>query len=316
MHNISVLTAAFIMDHYFGQPISKYHPVKWLGCLIDKLETKLYRDSILYGAFFFIVVNLISVLTAVSIIVVSSIFGKFIYFIMSLIIVYCCFTINGLIRAAKKIYDDIISSNLEAARVDLKSLVSRNTEDISHNDIICATIESIAENSVDSIIAPLFYTYLFSVIGAAIYRTVNTLDAMIGYKNERYIMFGRVSARADDVLNYIPARLSVILIAFAGKIKGRPFWSCVRASFRDARKRVSPNAGYPESAFALTLGIRLGGKVKYHNKESFHPFINEGGETPEPEHIKSAIELLKTESIVFILGVMFIEICSIILLHL
>ncbi|MBC7218448.1 MAG: cobalamin biosynthesis protein CobD, partial [Candidatus Caldatribacterium sp.] len=165
--------------------------------------------------------------------------------------------------------------DLPRARDALRHLVGRDTERLSEWEVVRGCVESLAENFNDGIVAPLFYIALFGALGGLVYKAVNTLDSMLGYKDFRYYFFGFASARADDVLNFIPARLSAIFIALAALFCGRFFKGAVLCALRDARKHPSPNAGWPESAMAGALGVRLGGVNYYQGKREERPFLGD-----------------------------------------
>jgi adenosylcobinamide-phosphate synthase len=163
------------------------------------------------------------------------------------------------------------ADDLPQARLAVARMVGRDTEQLDEPAIVQAAVESVAENTVDGVLAPLFFAVLFGPVGAMVYKAVNTLDSIFGYKNKSYLRFGWASARIDDAANYIPARLSVLFISLAAFFSGGRASRALRVGLRDARKHRSPNAGYPEAAFAGALGVQLGG-----------PLIRKGRPDPTP----------------------------------
>ncbi len=180
-------------------------------------------------------------------------------------------------------------------------IVGRETSHLDEPEIVRGTVETVAENIVDAVISPLLYALIGGAPLAMAYRAVNTLDSMVGYKNEKYIHLGWASARLDDIANWIPARLTALLLtvsAFILRMNGRRAWRTMR---RDARKHPSPNSGFPESTVAGALGIRLGGVNVYHGVESFRAYMGDALRPMESRDILLANRLLLTVSVLFVL---------------
>ncbi|MDQ7067448.1 MAG: adenosylcobinamide-phosphate synthase CbiB [Sulfurimonas sp.] len=168
----------------------------------------------------------------------------------------------------------------------ISMLVSRDTEDLSQSDIYKAAIETYGENLSDGVIAPLFFLLLFGLPGVVFYKTVNTLDSMVGYRNEKYENYGKVSAILDDILNFIPSRLTALLIMFLGKQKN------LFAFYKDGKKHDSPNAGHPITAMALVLGLKLGGDTSYFGKIKKKATFGEGRESINAEDVRQALAII------------------------
>ncbi len=199
---------------------------------------------------------------------------------------------RGLAGAAKEIYDLLKKGNLTEARRKVGWIVGRDTGNMDVRDVTRATIETVAENIVDGIAAPIFYAFIGGAPLAMAYRAVNTLDSMLGYKNERFIDFGMASARLDDLANYIPARLTGILLPVAAFLTGKSPGRAISAVLQDASGHPSPNGGIPEAAVAGALGVRLGGLNYYHGQMSFRPYLGEELKPLEPDHIKQVVNLM------------------------
>jgi adenosylcobinamide-phosphate synthase len=177
-------------------------------------------------------------------------------------------------------------------------MVGRDTERLTETEVVRAAVESVAENTVDGIIAPLFFAALFGPVGAMAYKAVNTLDSMIGYKNESYIDFGSTAARIDDAANYIPARLSAPILSAAAGLLGFPASATWRMAWRDGRKNLSPNAGIAEAAVAGALGVRLGGLMERRGRPVNQPEIGDPVVPLVRGHIPAANRLMFIATII------------------
>jgi len=218
------------------------------------------------------------------------------YIIGCIFILYITITPHALARDAKKIYRCLADRNLPEARRQLSWIVGRDTAHLEESEIARATIETVAENIVDGIISPLFYFWLLGPLGAALYRAINTMDSMVGYKNERYLYFGRAAAKLDDVVNWVPARLTAGLLLVSSAVLGfsaRQAWLMMR---RDAHTHPSPNGGYSEATVAGALGIRLGGYNQYQGKTEFRSYMGDPHEKIQRFHIRKTVQLMYTST--------------------
>ena len=299
---------AFLIDTIIGDPRTKYHPVVLMGKLIALLEHCFYRadDSdnkkFVMGIMLVIITLLISYEVAAAIMVLSyqipfswgsaAVGGLLLSFTISP---------NSLAKAGKGIYALLIMGELTEAREKVGWIVGRDTNDLDDAEIARATIETIAENTVDGIIAPLFFFVLGGVPLAVLYRAANTMDSMIGYKNEKYLYFGRGAAKLDDVLNYIPARITAMLFLFSALILGFDYRNAYRIMQRDAAKHPSPNGGYAEATMAGALHIRLGGMNSYFGRKSFRAYMGDAMVLIVPQHIMAAIRMMYTATVLFII---------------
>lgn len=299
---------AFLIDTIIGDPRTKYHPVVLMGKLIALLEHCFYRadDSdnkkFVMGIMLVIITLLISYEVAAAIMMLSyqipfswgsaAVGGLLLSFTISP---------NSLAKAGKGIYALLIMGELTEAREKVGWIVGRDTNDLDDAEIARATIETIAENTVDGIIAPLFFFVLGGVPLAVLYRAANTMDSMIGYKNEKYLYFGRGAAKLDDVLNYIPARITAMLFLFSALILGFDYRNAYRIMQRDAAKHPSPNGGYAEATMAGALHIRLGGMNSYFGRKSFRAYMGDAMVLIVPQHIMAAIRIMYTATVLFII---------------
>lgn len=301
-----VSVAAFILDCLIGDPRSKFHPVVLIGNLIAWLEKRFYRaeDSNMtkfsMGFLLMLLVLLISYDVAWGVVTAAAGESWLSYGVQALLL---SFTISprSLAAAGKEIQQYLWADDLAEARKKVGWIVGRDTQSLDASEVTRATVETIAENIVDGIIAPFFFFFLGGVPLAVAYRAANTMDSMIGYKNDKYLYFGRAAARLDDVLNYIPARITGILLVLAAgilRLDMKNSWHIMR---RDAAQHPSPNGGFPEAATAGALGIRLGGMNSYFGKPHFRAYMGDPLETLAAPHITGAIRLMYTATVLFLL---------------
>ncbi len=192
-------------------------------------------------------------------------------------IAYTTLSARSLDQAAQGVINRLKQAKIIEARRALAMIVGRDTQNLDEPEIVRATIETVAENTSDGVVAPFFYMMLGGAPAAVAYKAINTLDSMFGYKNERYLYFGRASARLDDVANYLPARLTAVLVTVGALLSGLSWKNSIRIVLRDARSQPSPNAGFPEAAYAGALGIRLGGANSYGGRTVQKSYIGDAG---------------------------------------
>ena len=210
---------------------------------------------------------------------------------------------GGLIYAGDRIFRNLKSKDIDSAQKSIARMVSRDTNNLDEEQIICATVESIAENTVDSVMVPLFYLILGGAPLAVSAKAISLLDSTIGFKNQRYRDFGWAAAKLDDIANFIPARITGLLIPLAALILGKDFKNSFKIMLRDRKKHPSPNSGIPEAAVAGALGIQLGGDYN-EKKSSWRPYIGDKKNILSLEHIKDAVQLMYASSLImFIIGV-------------
>jgi adenosylcobinamide-phosphate synthase len=219
------------------------------------------------------------------------------------LMLYVCVSARSLADAALAVEKALGESDLGAARQSVCMIVGREVDRLDERGVTRATVETVAENLVDGFVSPLFFAVLGGAPLALAYKMVNTLDSMVGYKNDRYLLFGRFAARLDDVANFIPARLSVPFIALAAKLLNGRGRMAMATACRDGRAHASPNAGYPEAAFAGTLELWMGGPNHYHGRRVEKPTIGSGFADARPSHIRQACQLmLSTAMLVFVVA--------------
>lgn len=290
---------AFLLDRLLGDPRWLPHPVVGLGRAISTLERCIWGASAhpvarrLTGAWLTLVVVGGTYLAAWGSIAALGGPGSLTGGILSMILLYTALAARSLDDHIQAVYRPLAAGDLMAARLAVSLTVGRDTERLDEAEVARAAVETAAENASDGIIAPLFYAFLGGAPLALAYKAVNTLDSMIGHRNARYLHFGMAAAKLDDLWNYFPARLTAIFLAAAGWLRGYPWVRARRAILRDARRHPSPNAGYPESAMAGLLGVRLGGTNFYHGSPSPRPHLWEEGATPRAGHIREAVAVVR-----------------------
>lgn len=291
---INVLLLAFLFDIVIGEMPAFFHPVVWMGKLIKLfVSASPDRHKKSYGLFMVIFCVGASILLAVSLeLAGTGIPGLIIaaYFLKS------SFSIRMLLISAVGIQKDLDDGKIEKVRGDLKTFVGRDTTQLNKDQSISAVIESLAESFVDGILAPLFYFLIFGLPGALAYRMINTLDSMVGYKKEPFLELGYVAAKLDDIVNFIPARMSLPIIFLMSIFFGKPF-DALTICIHDHNKTASPNSGWPMAAVSGALNVKLE-KIGYH-------VLGEKYKHPETSHLRKTVNLVGFSSLV-IIGVIFL----------
>ena len=208
---------------------------------------------------------------------------------------------RSLAEAGQELHHLLIIGDIEEARRKVGWIVGRDTDKLDEPEIVRATVETVAENTVDGIVSPLFFFMIGGLPLAIAYRAANTMDSMIGYKNDKYIYFGRTAARLDDVMNYIPARLTALLFIASATMLRLDYKNAITMMKRDANKHPSPNGGYAEATVAGALHIRLGGYNSYFGKMSFREYMGDPVEVLAPQHIMLTIKMMYTATILFLI---------------
>jgi adenosylcobinamide-phosphate synthase len=266
-------------DTVLGEPPSAWHPVRLFGVTMERVERALYRDARFAGVAHVAVGAVLGVGAGAAL-------GS------TATATYVAVAGRALRHEASVIGEALEASDLERARVRLPSLVGRDATALDADEVARAVVESVAENTVDAVVAPAWWAAVAGAPGALGYRAINTLDAMVGYKDERYRRFGWASARLDDVAAYVPARLTAALVALVRPREAGAVWRAVRTQ---AGSHPSPNAGVAEAAFAAALGLRLGGLNRYGTTTERRPTLG-NGRGPHPADIFRAVTLSKQVS--------------------
>ncbi len=303
-----LLLIAVIIDLVIGDPNWYPHPVVIMGRIISWLEERLRRvvtgptGERIAGLILALLVIAGTYLITRQLIDFTYQIGYYLGVAVEVWVLASTIAITGLVEAAQPIYQALCEDNLESARTKLDLIVGRDTEQLTAEGIIRGVVETIAENTSDGVIAPLFYAVIGGAPLAMTYKAVNTLDSMLGYKNENYRAFGWAAARTDDGANFIPARLTGLLFVVSALFTGRHWKKAKEIILRDAAKHPSPNAGIPEAAVAGALNVRLGGVNYYHGEESFRAYLGDKEVEFVPQQIKDTIELMYWAAGLFVVG--------------
>jgi len=290
-----LLLSAFLLDLAVGDPRWFPHPVVLMGKFISRGESFLWSRKLRRDFVSGIVLSLALIALAVgatwALLCSLTFLPPGIAFVLAAALASTTLATRGLLDAITHIETPLRSGNLVEARENLAHIVGRDTFALNEDKVLRASLESLAENTSDGIVAPLFYLFLGGIPLAIAYKAVNTLDSMIGYRTERYLYFGRFAARLDDVANFIPARLTALLMVIATLLVRLNARLALRVLRRDHANHLSPNAGYPEAALAGALGIRLGGPSVYFGKEVWKPTMGDDFTPVKIEMLKEARSL-------------------------
>jgi adenosylcobinamide-phosphate synthase len=309
MNVLTSVALSLVLDRIVGDPVWIPHPVVMMGKFVRKFEGKTNKWNTLSPfqlRFRGILLTLTTTVGAASITAlilaivhrVSPVAAD----ILNVWITSTTIAWKGLVQAGKEVYQALTEGGLNAGRQAVGRIVGRDTEAMSETDVVRAAVETLAENIVDAIVSPVLFAALGGAPLAIFYRATNTLDSMVGYKDQRFQYFGWASARLDDLLNYVPARLTALFMYFALFLRRLPAKDAWRIMRRDARKHPSPNSGIPESMMAGGLSIRLGGWNQYGGIPSFRPYMGDPVVSLTPNHILQAIRVVHdTTWILFVL---------------
>ena len=296
-----VLPAAFALDSLLGDPRWLPHPIRWMGRAIERAEPLFrtwFAHELVAGGLFALTLILGCWGLAILALSLAGRVHSLVGFAVETVLLFYCFSARSLAQAAMEIHASLRRGQVDAARSQVAMIVGRDVGHYQADDIARATVETVAENAVDGVISPLFFAALGGAPLALAYKMVNTLDSMVGYKNPRYLLFGRIAARIDDLANFLPARLSVVLIAMASRlVQGCSSRLALRTGWREGNNHSSPNAGYPEAAFAGALGVQMGGPNLYHGVLVEKPYIGRGLGSVTLEHIPRACRLMRLSSL-------------------
>jgi len=286
---------ALLLDLLFGDPRWFPHPVKLIGRLAVLLEgffRKCFANRYLAGMVTVLTVLLVTGLLATVCIQGAALLHPLAGTAVSVFLLYTTLAISDLAKHSRSVYNRLQAGDNESARRQLSMLVSRDTAHLQEEGIARSCVESVVENMVDGVTAPLFFAALGGPVAAMLYKAVNTMDSTFGYKNDRYILFGWAAARLDDLANFVPARLTALLVPIASLLSGLQVKGAVRIFLRDRHKHASPNSGQIEAAAAGALGIQLGGLNYYHGKACHYPTIGDADQPVTATHIIMANRLL------------------------
>jgi adenosylcobinamide-phosphate synthase len=298
------LSSAYLADWIFGDPRNFPHPVKLIGRMVRFLERKWLKEGDsplkqrLQGGMLATLIVTGAGFSTWAIIRMAGWIHPVLSSIATVFFAYTTLATRNLYDEVNKVMKSLEQGNLDRARKEVAFLVSRDTDHIDERGICRALIETTSENTSDGIVAPLFYLAIGGPPLAMAYKALNTLDSMVGYKNDRYRYSGWASARADDLANFIPARITALLFILASFVLRKNYNSAWKVARRDGRKNASPNSGYPEAAVAGALGIQLGGENFYFGKRMDKPHIGEETKPIRPNEVRESLHLMITTSLI------------------
>ncbi len=298
------ITAALFLDLLVGDPRKLPHPVKMLGNLGILMESSFRKTGIhlrLAGLLTLAAMVGAAWLTTFFLLEVAAAMAPLLHILISVLILYTTICISDLLLHAREVHQALVAGDLPRARQKVGMIVGRETSGLSEKEIIRAAVESVAESLVDGVTAPLFYGFLAGPAGAMTYKAINTADSMFGYRNERYRQFGWAAARLDDLANFIPSRLTALLMPPAAFLIGLDPANSWRILVRDRKNHASPNSGHTEAAAAGALNIKLGGNNLYFGELVIKPAIGEDRQELKPFHIRQINRLMVTTSFLAIL---------------
>lgn len=294
--SLAACAAGLLLDLLFGDPVWLYHPVRLIGNWISWAERQLRKvcgsHLMAAGGVLWVMTALMAFLIPFALLALAGWLHPALRFLLE---TFWCFQIlaaRSLSSESRKVYEKLKESDLPGARRAVSMIVGRDTEKLTEEGVTKAAVETVAENTSDGVTAPLIYMMIGGAPLGFLYKAVNTMDSMLGYKNDRYLYFGRIPAKMDDIFNYIPARVTGLLMtaaAFLTGLDGKNAWRIYR---RDRRKHASPNAAQTESACAGALGVQLAGDAVYFGKVYKKEFIGDALRRIEPEDIQRTGRLM------------------------
>ncbi len=311
------VAAGFMMDRRFGDPDISWHPIRLIGRLISALEKILYPEAkdkdetdeepggerkaslMIRGSLLVVIVCAISIVIPLAFLALAARISLILYFMLAGIMCYFLIASKSLEDESNKVRDALMDADLGGARKAVSRIVGRDTERLDEAGVIKAVVETVAENTSDGVVAPMFYILIGGPAFGCLYKAVNTMDSMIGYKSDRYIYFGRTAAILDDIFNFIPSRITAGLMILSCGFAGLDRENAVRIWNRDRKKTSSPNAGQTESAAAGALDIMLGGDAWYFGKKYEKNTIGDDKRPPSISDIMRSLHLMRIVSYLF-----------------
>ena len=317
---ICIISAAFVLDMIFGDPYWLYHPVRLIGAAVGRTEQILWnilhicperevdrRKKKIAGLILVIIVLCLSTGVPLLLLLALQQIHPWLRIVAETFMCYQLLAMKSLKTESMKVYAALKAGDVEKARHAVSMIVGRDTEALTEEGIVKAAVETVAENTSDGVIAPMLFMMLFGVAGGFFYKAANTMDSMVGYKNDRYLYFGRCAARLDDLLNLIPARVSAAGMIAASFFLRLDWKNAVKIYRRDRYSHASPNSAHTEAVCAGALSVQLAGDAYYFGKLCRKPFIGDALRCIEIEDIKLANRLLYGVSfIIWALGVLII----------
>lgn len=291
------IAAALALDLLAGDPSWMPHPVRFIGRAVTVGETRLHigepRADLWRGAMLVSAIVILTALAAWTAIAIASAVSIRLGLATAVLIAWTTLALSGLDRAAGEVERALGRGRDDLARAAMPALVGRDPATLDRDAMVRATVESVAENCSDGVLAPLCFMFLGGPVLALVYKAINTLDSMIGYRDARYLYFGRAAARLDDAANFVPARVTALCLAAAAALTLGRGGAALRTCRADAHKHASPNAGFPEAAMAGALGIELGGDAVYAGEVEHRAILGRAERAASVADIAAARRLMR-----------------------
>lgn len=309
---MTAFVAGFVLDLFLGDPINWPHPIRWIGGMIGFLTSEFLRaaeknldlESVkkrkrILGIWLVVIVITVTASLTFLLLAISYTINTLLGVIIETVMTYYCLATKSLYVESMKVFYALGESGLEAGRHAVSMIVGRDTNSLDENGVIKAAVETVAENTSDGVIAPMLFLALGGPVLGFAYKAINTMDSMVGYKNDKYMEFGRAAAKLDDVVNFIPARMSSLLMIISCLFLGNnySFINAIKIYHRDRYNHASPNSAQTESVCAGALGLRLAGPASYFGKLVPKPYIGDSIRSIELYDIKRANILMLTTAI-------------------
>jgi len=310
MEKISILLLAVVLDIVFGDPINIPHPISYIGKMIHAYEKALRKTGwpLRLCGFLLLFLSIMSVIiTITGVLWVANQLHPLLNQFLTVYLCYTALAATCLNREVRKVYKALKDKNLSEARRFISYLVGRDTSNLTEHEVTRAAVETAAENTIDGVLAPLMFLCVGLILGMPVqavflYKTINTLDSMVGYMQEPYREIGFFSAKTDDLANYIPARIGSLCMLLGGGLLGFDMKNGLRILLRDRRNHKSPNCGYPESVVAGLLNIQIGGTNTYFNEVVVKPTMGDPLQPLKAEHILHTTRLIYASELCMVVG--------------
>lgn len=304
-HSLSIVFTAYLLDLIFGDPQWRWHPVRIIGRLIEKIERELNLETVnkkFSGVMIVILVVGVTIFCVWLILKSARLIHSIFYYIVSILLIYFALSIRALGQHVDRVYRALRDKDINEARKNLSTLVARDTDKLDEPQIIRATVETVAESIMDGIIAPMFYVFLGGPILVWLYKAINTLDSMVGYRSERFREFGRPAAKIDGLLNFIPAKMTCLLIFISAWCLRKYGINSGKWLKRYLLKGQEYNSEATEAVMAASLGVQLGGLNFYNSLPIQKNLIGDELCPLNIKHIKESIKIAYISSILFMIG--------------
>lgn len=302
--NVIYLVVAVIIDYILGDPKWFPHPIIYIGKLISKLEKsfrskcKSNMDLKISGGLIVMIVAIITYIVTYAVIYICK-FNIYIFHAVNVLIIWTTLASKSLYEAGIEVFNPLINGNIDEARIKLSYIVGRDTKNLNEHEIIRATVETVSENTSDGVIAPMIFALVGGAPLAMLYKGINTMDSMLGYMNEKFRYIGFFPAKVDDAFNFLPARITGVLMCFVAPVVGGNIFQALKIMIRDRKNHKSPNCAYPEGATAGALKVQLGGTNSYFGELMAKPTIGDNIKVLKPTDIFETGKLMYWSELLF-----------------